>query len=110
MTTADTLKHAIENQQCLSGSYDGYPREFCPHLLGWKGRTQMVLVHQFGGSSKSGLPPEGAWRCMRVDGLGDITPMDVQWRTGEEGSRRPSCVDAGQVEAIAEGYNPGGHF
>jgi hypothetical protein len=54
-------------------------------------------VFQFAGGSRSGLPPGGDWRCMRV---ADIT--DASWRAGAWHSRphsRPQhCVDEIDVE------------
>ena len=44
--------------------YDGYPRELCPIILGHSQRQEKALTYQFGGKSRSGLPPGGEWRCL----------------------------------------------
>jgi hypothetical protein len=65
----EIVKRAIDEKRCLSGMYDDYYREFCPHVLGWKISTDYrkpsrrnVWMFQFGGESKRGLPEGGQWR------------------------------------------------
>jgi hypothetical protein len=57
-----------------------------------------VLAFQFGGSSQSGLPTGGDWRCFDVDRIESIALLQGQpWRSGESrGVREQTCVK--QVE------------
>ena len=93
MTTYDILKHAIINRQQVICDYDGYRREICPHVIGTKHGREQVLSFQFGGSSSSGLPPEGQWRCMVVERIIDARAQGGAWHTGDNHSRPQTCVD-----------------
>jgi hypothetical protein len=44
-------------------TYDGYPRELCPVILGHTNGQEVALTYQFAGRSKGGLPPGGQWKC-----------------------------------------------
>jgi hypothetical protein len=39
--------------------YEGFTREICVVVLGHTRRREKALTFQFGGQSKSGLPPNG---------------------------------------------------
>lgn len=81
MDAYDLLCQAIQDKHCVACHYRGHYREMCPHVIGAKKGNRHVLSYQFGGSSSSGLPPEGEWRCMEVDGITDATLIEGEWHT-----------------------------
>ena len=93
------LKHAIENRLSVSATYNGYVREMCPHALGiGKKGVRQCLFFQFAGESSKGLPPEGEWRCIPIDGLMISNAYAGPWHTGDDHSRPQTCVDMVEVE------------
>jgi hypothetical protein len=89
-----TLRDAIQEQRCLSGLYEGLLRHFAPHALGASiDDIRHVLVFQYAGESSGGLPPDGDWRCFRVDGLSALRANGERWRTRSNYSlRRQHCL------------------
>jgi hypothetical protein len=73
--------------------YDGYPRELCPIILGHSQGEEKALTYQFGGQSKSGLPPEGEWRCLWLSKVSNIELRDGTWRAGARHTRLQGCVE-----------------
>lgn len=94
----DLLKQAILGRKQVSAMYDGYPREMCPHAMGWKTGVHHVLSFQFAGDSSRGLPPSGQWRCMDVDGLTNVSVHDGPWHTGPSHTKPQNCIDQIEVE------------
>ncbi len=92
----ETIRRAILNKEQVLATYDGYPREMCPHTLGRaKDGTEQALFYQFGGGSKSGLGPPGApgnWRCIALEKLGGVTTRKGDWHTAPNHSRPQTCV------------------
>lgn len=96
-----TIRQAIIDLKPVTATYNGYPREMCPHVLGTKSGRPQALFYQFGGHSDSGLDPDGSptnWRCMFIDELSDVATFDGEWHTAPNHSRRQSCVDEIDVE------------
>jgi len=105
MPAADVLKDAISKKLQVTATYDGFPREFCPHAIGWKSPTEKkpsttyhVIGYQFGGSSRSGLPPGGQWRCFEVHGLSNVASRPGAWHTGDDHTRPNTCMDPNRIE------------
>ena len=92
------VRKAILEKRIIVAVYGGYRREMCPHVIGYKDGRENALFFQFGGGSRSGLPPGGEWRCIHLADLSDISVQDGSWRTGQDHSRRQSCVDQIDVE------------
>jgi len=92
-SNADLLTEAINQKKQVTAYYDGLYREMCPHVMGWKNGAMHVLSYQFAGQSSSGLPPEGQWKCMDVDGLSQLTVRDGLWHTGTTHGQPQTCVD-----------------
>lgn len=93
------LRAALLARQQVTFTYGGHIRQVCPHILGWKGSTQHVLAFQFGGTSSSGLPPAGEWRCFEVHRIAGATSQDGAWFAGGPSHKRPqSCVDRVDVQ------------
>jgi hypothetical protein len=98
-TVHDLLYQAIGEKKQVIADYDGYHREMCPHVLGWKNGVRHVFSYQFAGGSSQGLPPEGQWKCMDVDGLSNVSLREGPWHTGTRKTDKPqSCVDLNQIE------------
>ncbi len=96
--SAAVLKDAIRNKLQVTAHYQGHPREFCPHAIGWKGDSYHVIGYQFGGSSSKGLPPGGEWRCFVVAGLSNVTAKAGAWHTGTSHTRPMTCIDRERIE------------
>src|SRR3954452_24089224 len=60
----DLFRRAMAGRKQIVCKYGGYRRELCPIILGHSGGAEKALTYQFGGQSKSGLPPDGEWRCV----------------------------------------------
>jgi hypothetical protein len=76
--------------------YHERPRLFCPHRLGRNSKGQLrVLCYQFGGDSESGLAPPGSsdnWRCIALEKLSAVEPLDGPWQAAPNHSRPASCI------------------
>src|SRR5579872_7175233 len=97
-SNADLLIEAIRDKKQVTCYYDNLYREICPHVIGWKHSAYHVLSYQFGGQSSRGLPPEGEWKCMNVNGISQLALRDGPWFTGTEHTRPQTCVD--QIELV----------
>ncbi|HET8629712.1 MAG TPA: WYL domain-containing protein [Thermomicrobiales bacterium] len=91
--TYDLLKQAILKREQVVAIYEGEERRFCPHALGFKHRRRHVLGYQFGGASRSGLPPRGEWRCFDVDRLAEVATRPGPWYTAPNVFNPQSCLD-----------------
>lgn len=98
------LRHAIERKEQVIAFYDGEPREFCPHVLGAKQGRRHVLAYQFGGESRSGLPPRGEWRCFEVDRLESVSLRPGQWHSAANVFNAQSCMDT--IDVVAQPFPP----
>jgi hypothetical protein len=73
--------------------YAGYRREVCPIILGRSRGEGTALTYQVGGASRSGLPSEGEWRCLRLSRVGEARLRDGPWRSGSGHARPQGCVE-----------------
>ena len=87
------FEQAMRKRKPVSCVYRGYPRELCPIILGHSQRQEKVLTYQFGGQSKSGLPPEGEWRCLWLAGVSAARLREGPWRTGSSHTLPQGCVE-----------------
>jgi hypothetical protein len=90
------IKQAIIDKNQILATYDGLPREMCPHLLGSKAGNMQCLFYQFGGNSSTGIGPEGDpnnWQCMFVSGLFNVVARAGDWHPATSHSRPSTCVD-----------------
>jgi len=92
-TAQEIIVEAIQQKLVLTAMYQGYERIMCPHVIGYKKGALNALFFQFAGGSKSGLPPEGQWRCIHVDELSEVSAEPGEWRTGPDHTRPQTCVD-----------------
>jgi hypothetical protein len=96
VTTSATYRlcrEAMLEQKQVVCRYQGYVRELCPIIIGHTKGEERLLVYQFGGGSKSGLPPEGAWNCLRLAEVHDLEPRDGPWREGGSHQQQQRCVE-----------------
>src|SRR4051794_30731073 len=65
----------VERKQILC-SYNGYPRELCPIILGHSQGQERALTYQFGGQSESDLPD---WKCLSLAKVSDVQLREGPW-------------------------------
>ena len=89
----DLFAQAIARRQQVLCVYDGYPRELCPIILGHSQGQEKALTYQFGGRSKSGLPPGGEWRCLWLTKVSKAQLRDGPWYVGSSHTQSQGCVE-----------------
>lgn len=92
------VREAIVERKQIVAVYKGHKREMCPHVIGTKKGREQALFFQFAGSSSQGLPPQGEWRCVPIEGLSDISMRKGAWHTSERHRQDQTCVDEVDVE------------
>jgi hypothetical protein len=87
------LTQAINEKKQVYANYAGYPRQFCPHVLGYTNDELRVLGYQFGGSSSKGSV-YGEWKCFTVSNLSSLAVHKGQWHTDPSysHSRSQQCI------------------
>jgi hypothetical protein len=104
MDAYQMLAEAITAKQQVVARYPGEERVFSPHALGAKRGVSHVLVYQFAGGSRTGLPLEGEWRCLNADELRDLRLETGAWHTAPNVFSSQSCLD--EIEVLAEPLPP----
>jgi hypothetical protein len=101
------FEQAMRQRKEIVCIYDGHPRELCPVILGHSQEQEKALTYQFGGRSKSGLPPRGEWRCLWLAKVEAIQLRDGPWRTGPKHTRPQGCVEIVDLDVNPESpYRP----
>ena len=102
MSTYSIIRQAISDMHQITGMYDGYYREMCPHAIGTKNGKEQVLVYQFAGDTSKGpvCDPKSKqnWRCLEVSKLIDVKVKAGQWHTADNHRAASTCVDHIDVE------------
>tara|TARA_R110002072_G_C7823946_1_gene523605 strand:+ start:229 stop:558 length:330 start_codon:yes stop_codon:yes gene_type:complete len=98
MNFYEIFREAVLSARPIRCHYHGYERLVCPHVIGRKNGAEQVLTYQYGGGSRSGLPPTGEWRCMRIAEATSAEVISGDWRTDHRHSRPQTCVDQIDVE------------
>jgi hypothetical protein len=80
-------------QKQILCDYDGFARELCAVILGHSNGEEKALTFQFGGQSKSGLPPQGEWRCLWLSKVSNVRLRDGPWYTGTRHTQSQGCVE-----------------
>jgi hypothetical protein len=94
----ELIRCAIAEKKQVVAIYGGYEREMCPHAIGIKnGRAQAIFL-QFAGGSRKGVPPEGAWRCLAIEALSNVSVRDGAWHTASNHSQPNTCIDEVDLE------------
>ncbi len=85
---------AMAGRKQILCEYNGYRRELCAVILGHSSGQEKALTFQFGGESKSGLPPGGEWRCLWLEKVSDVRLRDGPWFAGSSHTQPQGCVEA----------------
>lgn len=103
----DSFARAMADRKQILCRYDGYPRELCPIILGHTKGQEVALAYQFGGQSKSSLPPAGQWKCLRLSKVTDVQLRDGPWHAGSSHRRPQLCVKIVDLDVNPSSpYNP----
>jgi len=94
----ELFAQAIADRKQIFCTYEGLPRELCPHILGHTKGEEVALTYQFGGQSKSGLPPGGEWRCLSLSKVRNVRLRDGRWHAGSRHTRPQPCVEDVDVD------------
>lgn len=101
------FEQAMRLRKQIMCMYDGYPRELCPIILGHSQDQEKALTYQFGGQSKSGLPPGGEWRCLWLAKITAAELRDGPWRSGSRHTQLQGCVEIVDLDVNRESpYHP----
>src|SRR5690348_17290658 len=87
------FEQAMRTRKQIVCMYDGYRRELCPIILGHSQEQEKALTYQFGGQSKSGLPPQGERRCLFLSKVSNLRLRDGPWLSGPSHTRSQGCVE-----------------
>ncbi len=80
-------------REVMECRYDGYTIQCCPHAIGITHGKERVLVYQFDGGSRGGLPPGGAWQGLDIAKISKIRIHKNQdWRTGPKVTRPRTAI------------------
>jgi PIN domain nuclease of toxin-antitoxin system len=96
--TYELFAQAIAEQKQIFCTYERLPRELCPHILGHTKGEEVALTYQFGGQSKSGLPPKGEWRCLSLSKVQKVRLRGGPWHAGSRHTRPQPCVEIVDVD------------
>ena len=89
---------AIADRKQVFCTYEGLPRELCPHILGHTKGEEVALTFQFGGQSKSGLPPGGEWRCFSLSKVRNVRLREGSLACRFQAQRPQPCVEVVDVD------------
>jgi hypothetical protein len=90
--TYNLFRKAILSEKQVVCTYDGRPRELCPHIIGTnKDGEEVVLAWQFAGKSSGKLPQ---WRCLKLANVRDARARDGSWHQGGSHKTEQRCVTA----------------
>jgi hypothetical protein len=105
--TYELFAQALLGRQQVVCLYDGYRRELCPIILGHTKGEEAALVYQFAGESRSGLPPGGEWKCLRLAKASDVRLREGPWFAGTSHQRAQACVEVVDLDVNpASPYDP----
>jgi hypothetical protein len=103
----ELFAEALRGRQQIVCLYDGYRRELCPIILGHTNGQEAALVYQFAGESRSGLPPGGQWKCLRLAKVSQARLQDGPWFAGDSHRRPQACVEIVDLDVNpASPYDP----
>ena len=91
--TYELFRNAMAERKQIVCVYDGCRRELCPIILGHSRGQEKALTYQFGGRSRSGLPPGGEWRCLWLSKVSTVELRDGPWYAGSSHNQPQGCVE-----------------
>jgi hypothetical protein len=92
------FRKAILGRKQITCIYQGFYRELCPHVLGYKRGEEMALTFQFAGQSASGLPSKGEWRCLVLAQVHNAQIRNGPWHAGRRHTVTQACVDTVDID------------
>ena len=105
--TYELFVRAIRDRKQIVCVYENHPRELCPIILGHSRGQEKALTYQFGGSSNSGLPPGGEWRCLWLAKVREAALRDGPWHGGSSHTQPQGCVEIVDLDVNpASPYKP----
>ena len=105
--TYELFRQAMAERKQIVCVYDGFPRELCPIILGHARGQEKALTYQFGGRSRSGLPPGGEWRCLWLSRVSKVELCDGPWHSGSSHKEPQGCVEIVDLDVNPSSpYNP----
>ena len=90
--TYQLFRRAILEEKQVTCTYKGHHREVCPHIIGHTDGKEKVLAFQFAGTSSTGLPRGGEWRCLDLAEVSRAKTRDGRWYAGNRHSSEQRCV------------------
>jgi hypothetical protein len=88
----DLFEQAMRTRKQIVCLYGGHLRELCPIILGHSQGQEKALSYQLGGTSNSGLPRTGEWRCLFLSKVSNAQLRDGPWRVGPSHTMPQHCV------------------
>ena len=105
--TYEMFEEAMIDGKQIVCTYEGYPRELCPIILGHSRDQEKALVYQFGGRSRSRLPSGGQWKCLWLSKITDVQLRDGPWISGGRHSQKQTCVEVVDLDVNPDSpYGP----
>lgn len=96
------IRQAITNKLVVTATYQGRPRQLCPHAIGWsKDGQEQALFYQFGGASSRPLGPPGSpanWRCLTLAELSNLVVAPGPWHTSPKHTKKQVCIARLDIE------------
>ena len=84
------FRNAILGERQVVCSYEGRPRELCPHIIGTNmSGEEVVLAWQFAGESSGPLPQ---WRCLKLANVRNARARSGRWYEGGSHKTTQKCV------------------
>ncbi len=92
------IRQAILDEKLVTCVYDGRPRVLCPIIIGHSKGQEKALTFQVGGTSRSGLPAGGEWRCLYLVRVREARITDGPWREGDRHTAPQRCVEEEDID------------
>lgn len=103
----NSFSKAMRSRKQILCRYDGCARELCSIILGHTGGQEKALTYQFGGESRSGLPPAGQWRCLFLHKVSNVRLRKGPWHAGDAHTQPQGCVEIVDLDVNPSSpYNP----
>jgi hypothetical protein len=90
--TYQLFERAMVERKQITCTYETSYREICPIILGHSDGQEKALTYQFGGQSKSGLPPGGEWRCLFLSKVEHAKLREGVWHSASNHTQPQGCV------------------
>jgi len=101
------FERAMRTRKRIVCTYGGCAREICPIILGHSQGDEKALTYQFAGQSRSGLPPDGEWRCLWLAKVSNVQLNDGPWIAGDSHKQPQGCVEDVDIDVNPDSpYQP----